>query len=139
VKRAYAPFLEVAIDNRWVMLSGALALLIVAFGMIRSGITPFTIFPKVDSKRIQARVMFPDGTPVSVTEDAVARIERALDDTAAKLGAGGRPLVTLVNASIGAIDLEGKPGVSSTSSGSRCFVARNRRSSAATPAPARST
>ena len=118
VKRAYAPFLEVAINHRWVMLAGALAVLIVAFGMIRSGITPFTIFPKVDSKRIQARVLFPDGTPVSVTEDAVARIERALDDTAAKLGVGERPLVTLVHASIGAIDMQGKPGVQSTSSGS---------------------
>ena len=118
VRNAYAPFLEVAIGNRWLFLSAALGILVLAAGMIRSGMTPFSLFPKVDSTRIQARITFPDGTPASITEEAIARLERALDDTAAKLGAGGPPLVTLVHASIGAIQMQGKPGVQSTSSGS---------------------
>ena len=118
VKNAYAPFLEVAIGNRWLFLAGALAILVLAAGMIRSGITPFTIFPKVDSSRIQARITFPDGTPAGVTEEAVARLERALDDTASRLGGGGPPIVTFVHASIGAIQMQGKPGVQATSSGS---------------------
>ena len=118
VRRCYAPFLEIAIDNRYLMLAGAASILILAFGLIRSGVTPFTIFPKVDSKRIQARLLFPDGTPASVTEEGVARVERALEETSNKLGAGERPLVTLVYTSVGGIDMQARPGQQARSSGS---------------------
>ncbi len=118
VKRVYAPTLEMAIDNRWAVLALAAGILIVAFGLIRSGTTPFKIFPKIDAKRIQARVVFPDGTPASVTEDAVARIERALDATSTRLAAGGRPLVTFVHSSVGSAESRGRPGVEAKVGGS---------------------
>ena len=118
VKRVYAPALEMAIDNRWAVLAFAAGILILAVGLIRSGTTPFKIFPKIDAKRIQARVVFPDGTPASVTEDAVARIERALDETSSRLGAGGRPLVTFVHSSVGSAESRGRPGVEAKLGGS---------------------
>ncbi len=118
VKRAYAPALERAIENRFVVLAGAAAILILAVGLIRGGVTPFKIFPKIDAKRIQARLIFPDGTPASVTEEGIAQVERALDETAVKLAAGGRPVVTFVHSAVGSADLRGKPGIESKLGGS---------------------
>ncbi len=118
VKHAYAPALEWSIDNRFAVLSGAAAILILAVGLIRSGTTPFKIFPKIDAKRIQARLVYPDGTPASVTEQGVARVEKALNDTAARLAAGGRPLVTFVYSSVGSVETQGKPGVEQKMGGS---------------------
>ncbi len=110
VKRVYAPALEAAIENRWAILAGAASILIVAAGLIRSGTTPFKLFPKIDAKRIQARIVYPDGTPAGVTEAGIDRVEAALNETAARLGKGGRPIVTFVYASIGSIEMQGKPG-----------------------------
>jgi len=118
VKRAYAPALEAAIENRWAVMAGAASILILAVGLIRSGTTPFQIFPKIDAKRIQARVVYPDGTPASVTEAGIAQVERALDETARRLGKPERPLVTFVYASVGSIEMQGKPGVEANMSGS---------------------
>jgi len=118
VKRAYAPALEAAIENRWAVLAGAAAILILAAGLIRSGVTPFKLFPKIDAKRIQARLVYPDGTPASVTEAGIAQVERALDETAARLGTGTRPLVTFVYASVGSVEIQGKPSVEAKLGGS---------------------
>ncbi|NDC64482.1 MAG: efflux RND transporter permease subunit, partial [Planctomycetia bacterium] len=118
VKRAYAPALEWSIDNRWVVLAGAASILILAVGLIRSGTTPFKLFPKVDAKRLQAKIVYPDGTPASVTEEGIARVERALDETARRLAAGGRPIVTFVHASVGSFETQGKPGAEQKFAGS---------------------
>ena len=119
VKRAYAPALEWSIENRWAVVAAAAAVLIVAVGLIRSGTTPFKLFPKIDSKRLQARVVYPDGTPASVTEAAIARVERALQETAASLAGGGRPLVTFVYSSVGSVvETQGRPGVEAKLGGS---------------------
>ena len=118
VKNAYAPALEMAIENRWAVLAGAASILIVAVGLIRSGTTPFKIFPKIDAKRIQARLVYPDGTPASVTEEGIAQVERALDETAARLGSGNKPLFTFVYASVGSVETQGKPGVEAKMGGS---------------------
>ena len=118
VKRAYAPALEWSIDNRWAVLAGAAAILILAVGLIRSGTTPFKLFPKVDAKRLQAKIIYPDGTPASVTEQGIAQVERALDEIAKRLSAGGRPIVTFVHSSVGSFETQGKPGADQKFSGS---------------------
>ena len=118
VKNAYAPALEAAIVNRWAVLAGAASILILAVGLIRSGTTPFKLFPKIDAKRIQARVVYPDGTPASVTEQGIARVEEALEQTASRLGSSDRPLVTFVYSSAGGIEMQGKPGMESKMNGS---------------------
>jgi len=118
VIHAYAPALEWSIRNRLAVLAGAASILIVAVGLIRSGTTPFKLFPKIDAKRIQARLVYPDGTPASVTEEGVARVEKALDETATRLAAGGRPIVTFVYSSVGSVETQGKPGVEQKMGGS---------------------
>ena len=77
VDRIYEPSIRMAIANRLVVMSGFIAMLIVAIGFVRSGITPFIIFPKQDANSISASLAFPDGTPAHVTERCTREIEDA--------------------------------------------------------------
>ena len=118
VKTIYAPTLDVALDNRLSVLAIALGLLLLAVGLVRSGVTPFSLFPKVDANRLMARVSFPDGTPASVTEEATARIERAAYDVAKRLAPDGESIVELVNRSVGSVSMAGEVGPNARSNGS---------------------
>ena len=44
VKKLYAPFLEFALDNRLTVLATAVGILLIAVGVVRSGITPLSAF-----------------------------------------------------------------------------------------------
>ena len=118
VKHAYAPMLDLALDNRLSVLALALALLMGAFGIVRSGITPFQLFPKIDANRLLAKVVFPDGTPASVTEEATNRLERAAFDAAKKLSPPEAPIVELVHRSVGQVAAQGEIGPNARMSGS---------------------
>ena len=118
VKHAYAPMLDLALDNRLSVLALALALLMGAFGIVRSGITPFQLFPKIDANRLLAKVVFPDGTPASVTEEATNRLERAAFDAAKKLAPPEAPIVELVHRSVGQVAAQGEIGPNARMSGS---------------------
>ncbi len=118
VKHVYAPTLDLALDNRLSVLALALALLLGAFGIVRSGITPFQLFPKIDANRLLAKVVFPDGTPASVTEEATNRLERAASEAAEKLSPPGAPIVELVHRSVGQVAAQGEIGPNARMSGS---------------------
>ena len=118
VKHVYAPMLDLALDNRLSVLALALALLMGAFGIVRSGITPFQLFPKIDANRLLAKVVFPDGTPASVTEEATNRLERAAFDAAKKLSPPEAPIVELVHRSVGQVAAQGEIGPNARMSGS---------------------
>jgi HAE1 family hydrophobic/amphiphilic exporter-1 len=47
------------------------------YGLQRSGIIKFSFFPRVDGNALSASVMFPDGTPASVTAAATKKCEDA--------------------------------------------------------------
>ena len=78
VETFYMPALRWSLECRWVVLAGAASLLLVAVGFVKAGIVPFIVFPKIDSNVIRAKVAFPDGTPVAVTQSATDQIEKAL-------------------------------------------------------------
>jgi multidrug efflux pump subunit AcrB len=119
VRRIYSPVLEVALDNRSSTLALAFGILLVALGIVRSGITPFELFPKIDANRLLAKIVFPDGTPASVTEEATRRIEQAAVATSKKfLPAGGEPIVTLVHRAVGQVAAQGEVGPDARMSGS---------------------
>ncbi|MFY8153521.1 MAG: efflux RND transporter permease subunit [Hyphomicrobiales bacterium] len=118
VKTVYAPTLDMALDNRLSVLAIAAGLLLLAVGLVRSGATPFSLFPKVDANRLMAKVSFPDGTPASVTEEATSRIEQAAFDVAQRLAPDGAPIVELVNRSVGSVSMAGEVGPGARASGS---------------------
>ena len=118
VKHVYVPTLDLALDNRLSVLALAIGLLLVAFGIVRSGITPFQLFPKIDANRLLAKVVFPDGTPASVTEEATGRLERAAFEATRRLSPGGEPIMELVHRAVGQVAAQGEIGPNARMSGS---------------------
>ena len=118
VKKLYAPFLEFALDNRLTVLATAVGILLIAVGVVRSGITPFQLFPKIDANRLLAKIVYPDGTPASVTEEATKRIEEAAVTTARKFSAKDIPIMELVHRTVGQVTAQGQVGPDARMSGS---------------------
>jgi len=118
VKHVYSPTLELALDNRLSVLAIAVGLLLVALGIVRSGITPFQLMPKIDANRLMAKVVFPDGTPAGVTEEATGRLERAAFEATERLSPAERPIMELVHRAVGQVSAQGQVGPDARMSGS---------------------
>jgi multidrug efflux pump subunit AcrB len=118
VKRVYSPALDMALDNRLAVLAIAVGILLVAFGIVRSGITPFLLFPKIDANRLTAKVVYPDGTPASVTEEATQRLERSAFETTSRLSPADHPITELVHRAVGQVSAPGQVGPEARMSGS---------------------
>ena len=71
----YSRFLDAALHYRFIALSIAIALLILTMGVINSGLIKVQAFPKIDGFVLTSTVEFPEGTPVSVTRQALEQIE----------------------------------------------------------------
>lgn len=78
IQTVYLTLLRVSLNNTGIVLGAAVAILLVMVGFVRAGIVPFTIFPKLDTKVVQAKLIFPDGTPASVTDQATRDVEASL-------------------------------------------------------------
>jgi multidrug efflux pump subunit AcrB len=86
VDKYYQPFIDRTLRWRYTALAAALAVCFLTVGMMRGGIIKTIFFPKVDSDIITATIEFPDGTPLSVTTEAVRRLEHAFDRVAERTG-----------------------------------------------------
>ena len=86
ITKTYLPTLDWAIKFPLVVLSIAICVLLVVGGFLRAGIIPFVVFPKLDTRAIEARIRFPDGTPGAVTADATEKLEQALLEIAEQEG-----------------------------------------------------
>ncbi len=71
-------FVDFCVHWRYVTVGVAFALLIVAISMFAGGILKFSVFPDLDGDVIEARILLPQGTPLSKTEDAVQDVKDAL-------------------------------------------------------------
>jgi multidrug efflux pump subunit AcrB len=118
VRNVYAPFLDFALDNRLSVMAVAMCILLLAGGIVRSGITPFLLFPKIDANRLLAKIVFPDGTPASVTEEATQRLEKAAVTASQNLAAGAPPIVELIHRAVGQVSTLGEVGPDARMSGS---------------------
>ena len=118
VRHIYSPVLDFALDNRYSTLALAVGVLLVAMGIVRSGVTPFELFPKIDASRLLAKIVFPDGTPASVTEEATLRIEQAAVEAARKFSRPDESIITLVHRAVGQVAAQGEVGPDARMSGS---------------------
>jgi multidrug efflux pump subunit AcrB len=118
VENVYMPVLRWSLECRWVVLAGAASLLLVAVGFVKAGIVPFIVFPKLDSNVIRAKVTFPDGTPVAVTQSATDQIEKALWELNQEMSAPETPLVRLAHRSIGSQATSDNPAKAAEAFGS---------------------
>ena len=74
----YKVWLEKVVDNRGLTLSIFVALLILAFGLMLSGVARVVIFPEVASDFIEVNFEMEAGTPPSERDEALAFIETTL-------------------------------------------------------------
>lgn len=91
---------DLAIRWRYVTAGLSVAVLLVSFGMLAGGYLKFTAFPELDGDTIVARILLPQGTPLSRTEEVVARLVTGLEsvnDSLTPEQPGGATLVRHVS------------------------------------------
>ncbi len=112
----YRPFVEKVIAYRYIAISIALAILIVTFSLVGSGIVPFSFLPKLEGDIVVASARLPYGSPLSRTLDAREVMEESLEKAIDEMG--GRRYVRGVFTRVGE-GMQGRgPGAGSPSSGS---------------------
>ena len=75
IDRVYRPGLALGLRWRYLTAAVGVSTLVVTLGMVLSGWATFIFFPNVEADLIAASVTMPQGTPVSVTSDAVRKLE----------------------------------------------------------------
>ena len=75
VDRYYRPFLEWALQWRYLTIATSVATLFLTIGLVAGGWIKFVFFPPVEGDRVVALLTMPQGTPAEVTETAVRRLE----------------------------------------------------------------
>ena len=114
----YLPLMGWCIRHPAVVIAGCLAALLMTAGLVRSGVTPYILFPKLDSRFIEARIAYPDGTPAAVTQRATQRLEEAIRRVDQPYAARNQSTVTVIHRAVGEIAGAGSLGPDSRSSGS---------------------
>jgi HAE1 family hydrophobic/amphiphilic exporter-1 len=121
VERIYLPAMRWGLDRPWMVVMSGSSLLVITMMMIQAGVTPFVIFPKVDSPLVGAKVVYPAGTPAELTDEATRRLEAAVLRAEKKLSPN-RPLLELRHRAVGHTTIPDSMGADQRSSGSHVGV-----------------
>ena len=123
IERSYLPTLRFCLKYPAMAIATALAMLLVAVGLVVNGAVPWVIFPKLDARQIQSTVVFPDGTPAHVTDGAIKKIENGIrkinDDYERE---HGKPLVVLTHQLVGQVRSQAPGGAAQLTEGSHAGV-----------------
>ena len=84
-ERLVGPLVDFTISWRYATAGISFAILLVSVAMLAGGHLKFTAFPELDGDTIVARVLLPQGTPLSRTEEIVAKLESGLDQVNTRL------------------------------------------------------
>ncbi len=84
-ERLVGPLVDLTIRWRYAVAGLSLAVLLTSVSMLAGGYLKFTAFPELDGDTIVARVLLPQGTPLSRTDQIVAQLEAGLDEVNATL------------------------------------------------------
>ncbi|MES9905430.1 MAG: efflux RND transporter permease subunit [Sedimenticola sp.] len=69
---------DFAVHNRYWFIGLVIALFLLSIGMLVGGKLKFQSFPDIEGDIIEARILLPQGTPLSRTEAVVERVSRAM-------------------------------------------------------------
>jgi len=86
--QTFRPLVTRALDYRAATISLAIALLMVALGLLAGGRLNFVFFPAPESQVIFANATFVAGTPRSTVDQFLGHLEASLRDTERELGDG---------------------------------------------------
>ena len=78
IGNVYAPILERAIEFRYATLAFFVGLLILAGGLVASGLVRFVFFPEMDADFVVAQVELQEGAPESLIRDIVEEMDAGL-------------------------------------------------------------
>ena len=85
IENHYRPLLSKAIEMRYATVALFIGILMIMAGMLLGKHMPFVFFPSVPSDYIVAQLVMPEGTPVELTEDAIAKMHDGLEDLRAEV------------------------------------------------------
>ncbi|HET8807756.1 MAG TPA: efflux RND transporter permease subunit, partial [Methylophaga sp.] len=83
--RLFRPAVTSAVANRWVTISLAFAMLILAIGLLAGGRISFTFFPSPEGTTVLANARFVAGTPQSEADAFLAHLNETLEKTRQEL------------------------------------------------------
>ena len=117
ITRIYLPLLRRALRFPAITCAIAIAVLLSSFSLVMNGSVPWVIFPKTDARRIEAKVVFPDGTPSRITDAATQKLEDAILRVNERYQADGQPLVTVTYRLVGQVSSSAPGGADDRTEG----------------------
>jgi len=78
-ERVVGPTVDFCVSYRYLVVGLAIAALVFSAAQVASGRLKRAAFPEIDGDVIEARLLLPQGTPLSRTEEVVTRITDALE------------------------------------------------------------
>ena len=118
IQKVYLPSLNWSLKSWPIVLSSAFAILLVTWGFLKAGITPWVLMPELDSYLIEARILYPDGTPGKVTDQACKRLERAIQEINRRHSTPEVQLVRYIYRAAGSVSAPGMMGPDERATGS---------------------
>ncbi len=124
VHKLYGPVVRQCVAYPAVVLSTAIAMLLLSVGVVLAGWAPLNAFPKLDAETITARITYADGTPSWVTDASTRELVAAYHRAEEQLTPEGENLTELVTRSVGLVAREegGPASAGSEESGSHLGV-----------------
>jgi HAE1 family hydrophobic/amphiphilic exporter-1 len=113
----YQPVIRFSVRHSAITVSLAISFLLLAAALVTSGTVPSIFFPKLDAPEVISTVIFPDGTPSRITEEATERIEQAIQTINTRYSMPDRPLVMVTHRMVGIVR-DNAPGGGQTTEGS---------------------
>lgn len=86
IRRIYEPFLRRLLNWRYLVISLAIASLMLGVGYMQSGQMPFKLFPQLESDRIHVAVELPPGTALTRTYEVRRILETSARQTIDEIG-----------------------------------------------------
>ena len=85
VLNRYKPFLEKTIKHYKVTLASAVGLFVLTIGLLAGGWMKFIFFPALEADLVNATVAFPEGSPISQSQEAVNILHKSAEKLRAEL------------------------------------------------------
>ena len=105
VDHVYQPVAGFCLRWRYLTIASGIAILVLIFGLVRTGHPRFIFFPQVDGDNVVVSLTMPQGTPVQTTGALIKRIENAAQqvrqEVDQELGLAGKSIVQHMLATVG--------------------------------------
>tara|TARA_Y100000817_G_scaffold21779_1_gene15769 strand:+ start:2216 stop:5407 length:3192 start_codon:yes stop_codon:yes gene_type:complete len=85
VLNRYKPFLESTIKHYKVTLASSIGLFVLTIGLLAGGWMKFVFFPALEADLVNATVAFPEGSPISQSQEAVNTLHKSAEKLRAEL------------------------------------------------------